>query len=70
MNITNNGGTMKTVIIEKEILSGALKGAVVEDRYVSNIKDRRVVGQTYQGYSHKYRVRAIRYRHIQVMDSL
>jgi hypothetical protein len=46
MNITNNGGTMQlrpkmqSVIIEKEILSGALKGAVVEDRYISNLHDR------------------------------
>ena len=58
---------MQTVVIEKEILSGALKGSVVEDRYISNIKDRRVVGQTYQGYSHKYRVRSIKYR---AMDNL
>jgi hypothetical protein len=61
---------MQTVVIEKEILSGALNGSVVEDRYISNIKDRRVVGQTYQGYSHKYRVRSIKYRHIQAMDNL
>ena len=61
---------MNTVIIKKEILSGALKGAVVEDRYVSNIKDSRVAGQVYQGYSHKYRVRAIKYRHITAMDNL
>ncbi len=62
MNITKNGGTMRTVIIEKEILSGALTGAVVEDRYISNLKDQRVVGRTYQGYSHKYRVRSIKYK--------
>ena len=65
MNITNNGGTMHTVIIEKEILSGALKGAVVEDRYVSNLEDQRVVGQAYQGYSHRYRVRSIKYQIIE-----
>ena len=56
---------MHTVIIEKEILSGALKGATVEDRYVSNLKDQRVVGQAYQGYSHKYRVRSIKYQIIE-----
>jgi len=70
MNITNNGGTMKTVIIEKEILSGALKGAVVEDRYVSNLKDQRVVGQAYQGYSHRYRVRAIKYQILEDISRL
>ena len=56
---------MRTVIIEKEILSGALKGAVVEDRYVSNLKDQRVVGQAYQGYSHRYRDRSIKYQIIE-----
>ena len=61
---------MQTVVIEKEILSGALKGAVVEDRYISNLHDRRKVGQTYQGHSHRYRVRSIKYRHIQAMDNL
>ena len=61
---------MKTVIIEKEILSGALKGAVVEDRYVSNIKDRRVAGQVYQGYSHKYRVRSIKYQILEEISRL
>jgi hypothetical protein len=61
---------MHTVIIEKEILSGALKGAVVEDRYVSNLKDKRVVGRTYQGYSHKYRVRSIKHKILEDISRL
>jgi hypothetical protein len=53
---------MKTVTITKLVLTGCLKGMTVQDSYPTIRKDSRIVGNVYQGYTHKYKVLSIEYK--------
>ena len=52
------------VIITKEVKSGILSGMILQDKYRSCIKDKRVVGYVYQGITHKYKV--LKIEHINI----
>jgi len=54
---------MKTVIITKLILTGALKGLTVQDTFdLSYHKPSYIIGNVYEGYTHKFKVISIEYR--------
>jgi hypothetical protein len=53
---------MKTVTITKLVLTGVLKGMTLQQSYPSIHKDTRIVGNVYQGYTHKYKLLSIEYK--------
>ncbi len=53
---------METVNITKLVLTGCLKGLILQESYSSNRKDSRTVGNVYKGYTHKYKLLSIQYR--------